>query len=213
MRNPLLLIFAGLFSLLISSTAEASIYSVDLDQSGDLSSESWNGPCYCGSTVTYSKVFDVHAGDIINFGSIQLFSFQAGPTPDGGPNQALVFIQASPIIAFDPTLTFVSDLRFDHSSVSFTLCAQNAVNCSGLGSSTISSLLVTVPDGATELSLAWVGPFIYSAPAAEIASVPEPSIWAMLLIGFTTLGFAARRRLTREFSSADLSLAWVNSKP
>jgi len=33
--------------------------------------------------------------------------------------------------------------------------------------------------------------------AGQIAAVPEPSTWAMLIIGFCGLGFLARRRKNR----------------
>ena len=52
-----------------------------------------------------------------------------------------------------------------------------------------------LPDGFL-FELTFSGPGTFSADLTEpIAPVPEPSTWAMLLIGFAAIGFAARRRL------------------
>lgn len=42
------------------------------------------------------------------------------------------------------------------------------------------------------VQFAWLGPYSYQAPV--VASVPELSTWAMLLIGFASLGFVVYRR-------------------
>jgi PEP-CTERM motif len=49
-------------------------------------------------------------------------------------------------------------------------------------------LTFTIPDNATGIELGW------STPALYIPPVPEPSTWAMLLIGFAGIGFAGWHR-------------------
>ena len=44
------------------------------------------------------------------------------------------------------------------------------------------------------INLVVLDDFLYSEPVALGAAVPEPATWAMMLIGFAALGFAARRR-------------------
>jgi hypothetical protein len=55
------------------------------------------------------------------------------------------------------------------------------------------NLQYVVPEGATSISIGWFGPNTYTPPAIA-AGVPEPSTWAMLLIGFAGIGFAGHRR-------------------
>ncbi|QHO76692.1 hypothetical protein ACH79_32740 [Bradyrhizobium sp. CCBAU 051011] len=73
---------------------------------------------------------------------------------------------------------------------------QNGSKGAPLNSSQIFSLLYEIPAGATAYQIGWDGPGIYT-PA-----VPEPSTWAMLLIGFAGLGAATQaRRLRKRLSS------------
>ena len=37
----------------------------------------------------------------------------------------------------------------------------------------------------------------YASPGVGTPTVPEPSTWAMMLLGFAGLGYAARRRSAR----------------
>jgi hypothetical protein len=52
------------------------------------------------------------------------------------------------------------------------------------------TLTYTIPAGSDSVQLAWYGPATYY----PVGSIPEPSTWAMLLIGFAGLGFASYRR-------------------
>jgi hypothetical protein len=42
----------------------------------------------------------------------------------------------------------------------------------------------------------WISDF-FNTPEARISSIPEPSTWGMIIIGFCGLGFMARRRQNR----------------
>jgi hypothetical protein len=50
-------------------------------------------------------------------------------------------------------------------------------------------LVFTLPANADSVQFGWFGDYNYFPPA-----VPEPSTWAMLLIGFAAIGFARYRR-------------------
>jgi len=43
-----------------------------------------------------------------------------------------------------------------------------------------------VPENAYSIQIGWDGPGIYTAP--QVAAVPEPSTWLMMLLGFAALG-------------------------
>lgn len=61
----------------------------------------------------------------------------------------------------------------------------------GTGSDVITISAITNP------SEWYVDNVSFSGPSPVVASVPEPSTWAMLLIGFAGLGFAGYRRATK----------------
>jgi PEP-CTERM motif-containing protein len=61
-----------------------------------------------------------------------------------------------------------------------------------LGSSQTFGLQFLVPDGATGIQIGWDGPGRYMPP--NVAAVPEPSTWAMMILGFVGVGFMAYRR-------------------
>jgi PEP-CTERM motif len=57
-------------------------------------------------------------------------------------------------------------------------------------------LTFTIPAGANQIQLAWTGPYTYTPP------VPEPSTWAMMLLGFAGVGFMAYSRRQNGFALA-----------
>jgi hypothetical protein len=50
-----------------------------------------------------------------------------------------------------------------------------------------------IPTGSTSVQVYWEGPYIYTPPAIAEA-VPEPSTWAMMILGFAGIGSMAYRR-------------------
>ena len=44
---------------------------------------------------------------------------------------------------------------------------------------------------------AWVSPGNYTVSVTEISDVPEPSTWAMMILGFAGIGFMAYRRKSK----------------
>jgi hypothetical protein len=119
------------------------------------------------------------------FREVELGYYQSGQTPDGGPNQLPLFIGGPYAISFNSTV--LPDANPDYS-----LGAPPSSNGASL-------LLYTVPDGAESVQLEFLGPHLYRPPTITEA-VPEPSTWAMLLIGFAGIGFASYRRPRRQYT-------------
>ena len=58
----------------------------------------------------------------------------------------------------------------------------------------------TIQFDGTFKSISWTNPDLenwYGFTVGTVAPVPEPSTWAMLLLGFTGLGYVAYRRKTK----------------
>jgi hypothetical protein len=134
---------------------------------------------YCpgGCLFDYlSPLYSFHTGDTVNFGTLELYSFVL-PSRTGDSSTVMGNYEVSfgPIDIFGgPFPTFVSD-----------------------GSTSVSPVLVSPLIFAfktdSEFQLAWTAGVNYS-PASP---VPEPSTWAMLLIGLAAIGFAYRRSAHR----------------
>ncbi|MEY2884091.1 MAG: hypothetical protein RL490_1815, partial [Pseudomonadota bacterium] len=63
------------------------------------------------------------------------------------------------------------------------------LNASGVGNS-----FAVAPNKALRSFRAVLGGQFSSDPAPITPAIPEPAIWAQLIIGFSMVGFAARRR-------------------
>jgi hypothetical protein len=178
------LVVTAVILLVSCCGARAAVYSIDVTQQAGIpgtgGTTSLQPGCYCRPEPGfYSPVYEVSAGDTVNFGSIELGYYQSGETPDGGPNQLPLFIGGSYAISFNSSV--LPSAYPDYS----------------LGSPPLSNgatlLVYTVPDGADSVQLEFLGSYNYTPPTITDA-VPEPSTWAMLLIGFASLGFAGWRR-------------------
>jgi hypothetical protein len=124
-------------------------------------------------------VYFFNSGDVVNFGSVVIGSFSAGFAPDGGPNQRLNFVEGGVTESFN-------------SSVLPSLASPGF----GFGyplNPTYADLTFTIPAGADSIQLAWHGPSTYY----PVGSIPEPSTWAMLLIGFAGISFMTYRRKSK----------------
>jgi len=187
MRRTILFCFLGL-SIFCAQSVKANVVYKDL--SGLLLSSYWVGPCYCTSTLTTTPVLSFASGETVDFGRVSISTFESGLTPDAGPNQPFFFLQSNVESSFGPpNPTFF----LTGSSLSFSSCDQSDAACvtQELGSFVSVDLIFTIPVGASNIQLGWVGPYDYVAP------VPEPSTWAMLMIGFTAIWFAGYRRSQR----------------
>jgi hypothetical protein len=153
-----------------------------------------NAACNGGCVGGYSTgVFTFQPGDTIDFGNVVFFPFLA---TGRGETYAIV-----------PTHEFTLGPQQNTGPAPvFTTWPCFVFGCSVPVPTAYSvELIVTMPSDQTQVSISWGGPYRYAAP---VAPVPELSTWAMLLIGFTGIGFVASRR--RRTGSATPSGAAYN---
>jgi hypothetical protein len=171
---------------LVLTPADATTYNIDLTApggvSGSVGGSIFPPPCYCAGLGEFvSPAYLGNPGDIFNFGSVVIETFLIGSTPDPSSYNTIRY-----------GLSLVG--------VSFTYPAPLVPNLWGSYSTTESltyNLSFEIPADGTSIQLAWYGPYQYTPPDALVAlSVPEPSTWAMLLIGFAGIGFASYKTQT-----------------
>jgi hypothetical protein len=171
------IVFATLITLLFGlPSAQAATYEINLN---DLAVVGYAaGPCYCGGGPIYQFI-PFAPGSVINFGSVTIssvfddHSYERGGSV--GPKE-LSNYQGAPIVGFNPD-DFLSP---------------NGSTGAPLGSSETFSLIYTIPSYGSGIQIAWDGPGIYTPPG-QIAAVPEPSTWAMTILGFAAVGLMAYR--------------------
>jgi hypothetical protein len=154
---------------LVSMPAKASTYYVDLNDYTQVGS--LFGPCWCGNGPLYS-VAGFTAGDTVDFGQVQMFPMSLMHSSSSTTYTGAVSV------GYDETF-----LTIRHNTGSFSNQIQSA--------SSLYRLLYSIPEGATSIQIGWDGPGVYTA---TVPAVPEPSTWAMLLIGFAGIGFVTYRR-------------------
>jgi hypothetical protein len=140
-----------------------------------------NGGCVGGYST---GVFTFQPGDTIDFGNLVFFPFGVGEGGSGWRGSAYAIV---PTYEF----TFGPQQNTGPAPV-FTTFPCFVFGCSVPVPTAYSvELIVTMPSDQTQVSMSWGGPYRYAAP---VAPVPEASTWAMLLIGFAGIGFAAYRK-------------------
>lgn len=172
----------AIFSLVtLSGQVWATTYYINLNDyipAGNL-----YGPCYCGSGPYYS-FSGFQDGDIVNFGSVTISAVfdshsygRINPPPQG--QYAVIAMKQS---------TYLGGASL-WASGTFPWALGSTFH--ELTDTATFDLTFTV---AGAFNIGWDGPGAYT-PAATPA-VPEPSTWAMLLIGFAGVGFMTYRRRT-----------------
>jgi len=147
------------------------------------------GPCYCEQGADFSPVLLLAPGTY-DFGKVRDYWVQSGSTPDGGPDQANLYLLFGPWVAVG---IFPGDLPSQPTGAfpsSFELCDQNDVTCNAsfTGAFQDIELVFTVGPGQNAVQIGFIGPYVYTAP------VPEPSGVAMSVLGLALVGAASRRR-------------------
>jgi hypothetical protein len=203
MRRHLTAIFAciALLAILIAPEAtRAAVYNINIYGGGGLPGSSGNvpftGPCYCDTTLHYSAFFPAKPGDTVNLGTLDIHTFLSGQTPDLGPNQGNLYV----LSGVEALFSFNFNDPYGFTSFSAFNCPSDDQACNEWASNFVSStvLTYTIPANGNGIQIEWAGEFSYIAP------VPEPSTWAMLLIGFAGIGYLARRRDWKALLNADV---------
>jgi PEP-CTERM motif len=176
-----------------ATNARAAVYTVNLNDvapSGFVSP-----PCYCSTIGGPAYTFSGNPGDQFNLGTVAINWDQAyyhgDPSlynrdwPWPGYN---AFIQSLLLVSYDPSFPLQND-DYDYY---FALCP---IGGPCTLSPTVFSLSFTLGSSGT-IEFGWETAYTYTPPDLT-SPVPEPSTWAMLLIGFAGLGFMAYRRKSK----------------
>jgi hypothetical protein len=130
-------------------------------------------------------------GDVFDFGSVTLWQVFAGHTQGGRWYDPITMQWITPITVYTPEVV----VTYDPSRPVYPGAGGQYYN--GLGPTpTLTShtwdLEFVIPEGMHSIQIAWSGEWFsnswdrYTAP--QVAAVPEPATWAMLLLGFAALG-------------------------
>ena len=156
---------------LFSLPAKAATYFVDASIGGTNTGN-------IGIRWYETPVYHFQPGDIVDFGSVQIYPYSSAMAGNffyqtGGFGVAY---NGSYLVPHGTTYYICTDLF-------------GPPGCSGapFQPPLDQRLLFTIPDDASSIQLAWTIPSAYQA-------VPEPSTWAMLLLGFAGIGFMTWRR-------------------
>jgi len=177
-------------ALLLPARTYANVYDIDLFHiSSSIQTSGMFSGLFLGLDSPVSggfitPIFHFAPGDEVNFGTLTV---HPGFHPNGHVGiQSIEETIPDLYVSFDPLITPQAN-PFDLVGCSFE---ENHPPCfPPLLPSRTFSLDFTIPDDASTIQFAWNGPADYLAP-----NVPEPSTWAMLLIGFAAIGFASRFR-------------------
>jgi PEP-CTERM motif len=177
------------FVFVNTTAARAATYDVNLN---DLTPSGFVGaPCYCAVFGGPEYTFSGNPGDRVNFGSVTVNwdqGFYHGlpenynlDWPWPGYNAFIL----SNLDVGDGT-TFLTSFQGP------ALCPIGS-NCNFAPA--FYSLEFTVPQTGT-IQFGWFGSYDYTPPSLA-SDVPEPSTWAMMILGFAGVGFVAYRRKSK----------------
>lgn len=144
-----------------------------------------------GPAAIYSKqLFNFNAGDLVTF-SYDVSGSQR--SQDSDPFYAGLFVDPALVGLFSGTGLTASPLLYSNQLTSVT-------SLSGLGTPFTSSSISFRALGSGSLQLAFyttsgdnVGPLLDNV-RLDVAPVPEPGTWALMLLGFAVVGGAMRSR-------------------
>ena len=179
-----------------AGAARATVYDINLLAPGNQIGQ-YVGPCYCSTDNGFvSKVFTGNPGDEFNFGSVTIYPLIANIAPDAYD----LYYPGDPNGPYFPTifLTSAVGVSFSGDAGDWPFPGFNIVECTypDTCQGEPSTVKLDYVISGNSIQLDWFGDYSYVAP------VPEPSTWAMLLIGFAGLGLMARRRSMNAKSEA-----------
>ena len=124
-----------------------------------------------------------------DFGEVRDYWVQSGSTPDGGPDQAALYLLFAPVIVSG---TYPDDFPSlpPYPFPSTALCDQNDDACNATyGNASVNfDLTYTVPPGENAAQIELIGNYVYTPP------VPEPWPSGLLIVGLALLAGIATRR-------------------
>lgn len=134
------------------------------------------GPCYCQDAYA-TGFFAVRPGSIVDFGTI-----------------TIVPVTASNHYGYPAS--FVSFDLIENTDLTNPIYYSSplVVSDDPLPSQTFDLTHVIIPDDTYFIQFSWLGDANYVSPA-----VPEPSTWAMVMLGFIGVGLFARQHRKRDF--------------
>lgn len=151
------------------------------------------GPCYCDQTAVFSPVVLLAPGTY-DLGTVRNFWVPANFTPDGGPDQPVLWLLFMPWEAVG-TWEYLFPQPPTYSDPITEVCALNDAACNARYDGTFveTRLITTVGPGQDAVELGLIGPFTYAPPSP----LPEPLPCALFIIGLALTAGASRRRLRR----------------
>ena len=188
-------IIASLFVLLFSISCPARAATVAYDIGGNLQSEFIHPGCFsCSTTTTFfiGTLTGVHTGDRVDLGEVLI---EAAVLSSRGSNFVILgrpFLQddvAYNVPAIEQFKAYLES-QYDYGPCEADTCSLNgsAVGIADVENIKVDHKIIYVAPGDDPfIMLGWVGPYTYSSPT--ISAIPEPSTWAMMLIGFAGMGF------------------------
>lgn len=148
------------------------------------------GPCYCDQPAFFSPVMLLAPGTY-DFGQVRDYWVKADVTPDGGPDQANLYVLFAPVVV---TGVWPEDWPgFEgYAYPDYALCEQGDDACNGSFTDRFVDvpLVFTLPPGQDAMQVGLVGDFRYTPPVP----VPEPVTPAMMLLGLACVAALARRQ-------------------
>ncbi|WP_083219109.1 PEP-CTERM sorting domain-containing protein [Bradyrhizobium icense] len=182
----ILLCVAFLLTVIFSHHHSASAATVLINASvggTTIFSNNCPGPSSCTPDGYLTPLYQVNQGDVVDLGSVELGPAFTGP----GRSQFPIYS------------SYQGVLGFSWGPLAFSATGPLYASCFGDGCipdtppTLVERLLFLVPAGATELQLAFTGPYSYQPPNVT-AAVPEASTWAMMILGFAYFGYLTHRR-------------------
>lgn len=146
------------------------------------------GPCYCEEPAYFSPVILLQPG-IYDFGEVRDYWVQSGSTPDGGPDQATLYLLFDPVIVSGTSPDDFPSLP-TYAFPSTALCDQNDTACNATyGNAYVDfDLVYTVAPGENAAQVELIGNYVYTSP------LPEPLPSGILIVGLALLAGIATRR-------------------
>ena len=146
------------------------------------------GPCYCDQQALFSPILLLQPGTY-DFGNVREYWVQSGYTPDGGDDQANLYLLFSPV---ETSGSYPDDFPppTSYAYPTSDLCNQDDAACNAryVGAYADFDLTYTVLPGQNAVQVGLIGVFQYTSP------VPEPLPFAVLALGLALIAGISRKR-------------------